>query len=403
MNCPDTFDYLLIGGGLQSGLMALSVLHHQPQARVAIIERESHLGGNHTWSFHASDIPTGSDQWLEPLVQWRWPRYDVRVGGRQRTIELGYLSVSSEHFARAVTEKVEACGGCILTDTNVVELGKNRVTFGSGDTLKGQVTIDNRGPRRIDASRYRGGFQKFWGFEITLDADWPISNPIIMDDRIDQADGFRFVYSLPFSSRRVLVEDTRFSESPSLDRDDCLSAVRRYLLDMGCHGWQIEREESGVLPMPIGGVLPGAELPRLSGGYRGGWFHAATGYSFPLAALMAQAVGTTPADVLVTTLQLLAREQARRARFARFLNRLLFDLVKPRSRYQIFRRFYRVLDPPSIARFYGHRFTARDAWRIVVGVPPSGLRPIHFIRQLAASTDRGSSPTASTLPHGVST
>jgi len=59
---------------------------------------------------------------------------------------------------------------------------------------------------------------------------------------------------------------------------------------------------------------------------------------------------------------------------------LLFELVKPQTRYQIFRRFYRVLDEPAIARFYGHRFTPLDAFRIVVGIPPMGLRPFQFLR-----------------------
>ncbi len=396
-------DYLFVGGGLQSGLMALAVLHHQPRARVAIIERGARLAGNHTWSFHASDIPTGSEEWLEPLLQWRWPRYEIFVGGRQRTVDLSYLSVSSEHFAQVVTENVEASGGCISTDTNVVELGESRVTFDSGEFLEGRVVIDNRGPRSTDATGYRGGFQKFWGFELRLESDWPMSSPIIMDDRIDQTDGFRFVYTLPFSPRHVLVEDTRFSDSPALDRHDCLAQVQRYLQGRGCHGWQIQREESGVLPMPTGGILPGGELPRLVGGYRGGWFHAATGYSFPLAAAVAETVGRTPGNDLAGALQRLATEHARRARFARFLNRLLFDLVKPKARYQIFRRFYRVLNTQSISRFYGHRFTARDAWRIVVGVPPSGLRPIHFFRSLAASCRGVSSPTTSTMTHGVPT
>jgi lycopene beta-cyclase len=69
-----------------------------------------------------------------------------------------------------------------------------------------------------------------------------------------------------------------------------------------------------------------------------------------------------------------------RRSFARFLNRLLFCLVKPADRWKIFRRFYSVLSDEQIARFYGHRFTAGDAARIVVGRPPTGLAPIRFAR-----------------------
>ncbi len=41
-------DYILVGGGLQSGLMALAISHHQPQASWILIEQQEKLAGNHT-------------------------------------------------------------------------------------------------------------------------------------------------------------------------------------------------------------------------------------------------------------------------------------------------------------------------------------------------------------------
>jgi len=402
-NAAEPLDYILVGGGLQSGLMALAIRHHQPQARMAIIERGSQLAGNHTWSFHASDVPAACAAWIDPLIESRWSGYDILVGGSQRSVKLDYRSTSSAHFAAVVTRALDGDDCEILTDTTAVELTANRVTFSDGRHLEAAVVFDNRGPSRVDRDCYAGGFQKFWGFEIALDSDWPLVNPIVMDDRIDQSDGFRFIYTLPLERRRVLVEDTRFSNSPSIDREECLNKVRCYLAELGCTDWRIVREESGVLPMPTGGPLPGSELPKLAGGYRGGWFHAATGYSFPMAVAVAEIVAKTPAAELPEVLQRLGNEHAGRARFARFLNRLLFDLVTPQTRYQIFRRFYRVLDESRIARFYGHRFTRFDAFRIVVGIPPRGLRPLNFFRGLAASRKPLPQATVSAIANGVPT
>ncbi|HBJ34012.1 MAG TPA: lycopene cyclase, partial [Planctomycetaceae bacterium] len=368
-----SFDYILVGGGLQSGLMAMAIRHHQPEARLAIVERESQIAGNHTWSFHATDVPAKSSAWVAPLIESRWPSYQILVGGRKRSVNLEYFSTSSAHFASVISHTLQGSDCEILTNATATELTGNRVTLHDGRQLDAAVVFDNRGPSRVDMQSYTGGFQKFWGFEILLENDWPIANPIVMDDRIDQRDGFRFVYTLPLERRRVLVEDTRFSNSPSIDRDECLDKVQTYLSDRGCRHYKIVREESGVLPMPTGGPLPGSELPKLAGGYRGGWFHAATGYSFPMSIAVAEIVATTPVENMPAVLQVLANEHLGRAKFARFLNRLLFDLVKPKTRYQIFRRFYRVLDESRIARFYGHRFTRTDAFRIVVGIPPMGL------------------------------
>ncbi len=391
-------DYLLVGGGLQSGLMALAISHHQPHAKWMIVEQQEQLAGNHTWSFHTSDISERCSAWAEPLVEYRWPSYQILVGGRTRTVEIPYRTCSSSHFSRVLARSTRDSHHEILTGAQVVDISSHGATLSDGSRLNATVVIDNRGPAPLNAETFAGGFQKFWGFELELNSDWPHANPIVMDDKIDQQDGFRFIYSLPMERRRVLVEDTRFSNTPSIDRDECYEKVRAYVVARGCHDWRIVREEHGVLPMPIRGAMPGSGLPMLSGGYRGGWFHAATGYSFPMAVRVAEVVATNPADRLPQTLGQLRDENTGRARFARFLNRLLFELVKPQTRYQIFRRFYRVLDEPAIARFYGHRFTPFDAFRIVVGIPPMGLRPLHFFRSYMRLPSRRAVAPTSTQP-----
>jgi lycopene beta-cyclase len=394
-------DYVLVGGGLQSGLMALAISHHQPQASWILIEQQEKLAGNHTWSFHATDIPESCSAWAEPLAEYRWPRYEIRVGGRLRTVEIPYRTCSSEHFATVVMPLTQHAHRRILTNTTVDEIAPSRVTLSDGRRIDATAVIDNRGPAPLNAEKFAGGFQKFWGFELEFNTDWPHANPIIMDDQIDQQDGFRFIYTLPMERRRVLVEDTRFSNTPSIDREECLERVRAYVVSRGYHDYRIVREEQGVLPMPTGGSLPGSGLPMLAGGYRGGWFHAATGYSFAMSLQVAACVATHPADRLPLVLEQLSHEHAWRARFARFLNRLLFELVKPQTRYQIFRRFYRVLDEPAIARFYGHRFTPLDAFRIVVGIPPMGLRPFQFLRSYTRLPSTRAVIQPSTQPHKV--
>jgi lycopene beta-cyclase len=378
------FDYLLVGGGLQSGLMAAAIAHHQPSAKVGMLERQPTLAGNHTWSFHESDLPTSCRDWFAPFIETRWADYEVIVGGTQKKIDLCYLSMSSNHFAGQLESLADRGQVTIIGEADATEVTTTFARLRDGRCFRANAVFDNRGPDSSIRADFAGGFQKFWGFEIELESDWPRDHPILMDDRLDQSDGFRFMYSLPFEPRRVLVEDTRFSNCPSLDRTECQQTVQAYLASMGFDRYKVLREEHGVLPMPTRGQFPGAGLPAFAGGYRGGWFHAATGYSFPLAIQFAEVVATTPVDVLADRLRSLSDQHSVRAAFARFLNRLLFDLVKPAKRYQIFRRFYRVLNEDRVARFYGHRFTAFDAFRIVVGVPPGGLQPFRFFRSLIA-------------------
>jgi len=422
-------DYIIIGGGLQGGLLTLAIKYHRPKATILLIERDRKVGGNHTWSFHPRDVPTVARPWIEPLVTSRWQSYFVRFPGFERRVNLSYATISSDVFAAIVTEsfrelqtrELQTIGyqetsadvcysrgsigndersratasnpstqwssdqveSRLLTETDIEFIDEKSVRTADGVTFEGKVVIDCRGPSRLRShAATDGGFQKFYGFEIELDKDWPESYPVLMDACQDQSNGFRFIYTLPFSNRRVLVEDTQFSDDSSIDRAECLRNVQAFVRGKTDAAWSIVREETGCLPMPLTKAsIPQADLP-LRGGYAGGWFHAATGYSFPLAVRYANAVAAVGPERAVEAVVALVAENQSQAKFARLLNRLLFRLVKPSKRWGIFRRFYRVLSDETISRFYAHRFTKKDAFRIVVGRPPAGLTPLRFILSL---------------------
>jgi len=80
------FDVIFVGGGLTSALSTLALLVRRPQVRIAIVERGDSLGGNHTWCFHADDVPAAARAWVEPLIVARWPGYAVHFPRRSRRI-----------------------------------------------------------------------------------------------------------------------------------------------------------------------------------------------------------------------------------------------------------------------------------------------------------------------------
>lgn len=424
----DRYDYIIVGAGLQGGLLRLALGHYQPAASVLLVDQGASIGGNHTWSFHAGDIPAAIGAWLDPVVTSWWPGYEVRFPNFHRQLHLPYASIDSRRFGATVQQLfhgddredrlavavagrgsgAEPTGGAgsaesrpdrrwaakpgelrrslrrptsqLLLETAVDRLTATAISIGDRE-IHGDVVVDCRGPARaMQQGSSSAGFQKFYGFEVELAEPWPLALPTVMDSCLSQADGFRFVYSLPLTRRRVLVEHTQFSADPRCDRTFCLDSVREYMARITPSRWQLIREESGCLPMPWDHAqLPSAETP-LRGGYAGGWFHAATGYSLPLAARWADVVAQTPAAGVATAIGRLAEEHRGRAQQARFLNRLLFRLVPPPRRYEIFRRFYRVLSEPAIARFYAHQFSGRDLTRILIGCPPSRLTPVSFLK-----------------------
>ena len=125
--------------------------------------------------------------------------------------------------------------------------------------------------------------------------------------------------------------------------------------------------------MPWRGMPVATLESPLAAGYQGGWFHPATGYSFPVALRLALHVAhNAPDRVLGHELAALQHEHRSQARFAQRLNRLLFTGFAPDAMCNVFERFYRLPDA-LIHRFYSLSLTRLDQARIVVGRPPRGF------------------------------
>jgi lycopene beta-cyclase len=367
------FDYVLVGGGLQSGLLALAIRAHQPDASVALVERADVLGGNHTWCFHRSDLPGEAARWVDPLVTYRWAGYDILFPRFARRLDHEYFGVSSARLHQVVSAAIcERAGSALMLGREAVTMTADRVRLGDGAEIRGKVIVDARGPTRAHATA-RAGYQKFLGLELELEEPHGLERPILMDARVDQSHGYRFFYLLPMEVRRVLVEDTYFHDSPDVDRSRLRQEVMDYVERRGWRVSAVRREEHGVLPMPWAGRPAASGSGPLTAGYRGGWFHPGTGYSFPVAARLADFVARrAPQALFGADLERLGKAQERQARFARFLNRLLFRWYPPAARRAIFERFYR-LPEATIANWYALRLRRVDALRMVVGRPPRGI------------------------------
>ncbi|MDH3207151.1 MAG: lycopene beta-cyclase CrtY [Gemmatimonadota bacterium] len=371
------FDYALAGGGLQNGLLALALRAWQPNVRIALLERENRLGGNHTWCFHRGDVSEESHRWLSPLVEHQWDGYRVAFPGAEHRIDEPYFGVSSDRFHSVVAGAIEGhADSQLFLATDVAGLGPHSLTLDSGAEVTATVVVDARGPLRASGSA-PAGYQKFLGLEIELEEPHDLDLPVLMDATVDQSEGYRFFYLLPMGPRRVLVEDTYFSDSPQLALDPLRDGVLSYAARRNWRVAAIRREESGVLPMPWSGTFRPQSSGPLLGGYRGGWFHPGTGYSFPVAARLAAFVASRPPDALFGEELLdFSRRHQRQVAFTQTLNRLLFRWYPPSRRRAIFERFYR-LPATTIQNFYALRLNRADQFRLLFGRPPRGLSILH--------------------------
>ena len=364
------YDLILAGGGLANGLIAWRLRELRPDLKVLLLESEATLGGNHTWSFHDGDVSTTQLAWLQPFVMHHWPEHAVFFSGRARWMRSGYNSVTSTRFHDAL---MQWPNGSIRLDTPLVDVTPTQVRCADGAVLNAKAVIDGRGFRPSTHLRLR--YQKFVGLELQLAEAHALSGPIIMDARVAQHEGYRFVYVLPLAPDRLLIEDTYYADSqelvPSTLRDRALA------YSAGQH-WKVVktlREEKGVLPLTLDGDIDGfwrGLKGQPCSGMRAGLFHPTTGYSLPQAVRLADLIAAqrdVSAPALASAIEQHARVVWRSQSFFRALNRMLFLAAKPEARERVLSHFYR-LPEHVVSRFYGERLTMLDKLRIVSGKPP---------------------------------
>jgi lycopene beta-cyclase len=364
-------DYVLVGGGLQNALITLALLARRPDVRLALIEREAQLGGNHTWCFHESDVPEAARPWLERLVIKRWPEHDVAFPSYRRRLPGAYAAIDSQRLRHEVEEAVRRAPYARRVTACVREVTSDGVLLDSGERLSARLVVDARGPEHAPVAG--GGYQKFLGLELALAGGDAPAVPMLMDASVEQHDGFRFVYVLPWASDRLLIEDTYYSDRPDLDAATLRERVLEHARRLGLRVREVLREERGVLPIPTRlQAEPTCEAP-LRAGYAGGLFHPTTGYSLPVAVRLALHLAAHPPHAaLGAEYARWLRAHRRQVRFCLGLNRMLFTAFAPERRYHVLERFYR-LPSPTIRRFYALETTAADRARILCGRPPKGF------------------------------
>jgi lycopene beta-cyclase len=372
-SCPPTHaDICLVGGGLSAGLIALALKRRRPDVRVAIVESGPAFGGNHTWSSFAGDLSAEGAAVAAPLIAHRWNSYSVRFPRYHRQLGAPYQSATSGRLHAALVEALPPEARHL--GVPVAAVSPTSVTLANQQVITAAAVIDARGQGPSPALEL--GFQKFVGLEVELEAPHGLSGPIIMDATVDQHDGYRFVYTLPFSPNTALIEDTYYADGANLDRAAVAARVEAYATAQGWRIARILRNEDGVLPIAIAGDIRAHLAQYPAGvapvGMAAALFHPVTGYSFPDAVRLALHVAALP-DLSGPSIDSAVRAYAIRCwnerGFYRLLNKMLFRAAYPDERRQVLERFYG-LDAALVGRFYAGHSSLYDKARILTGKPP---------------------------------
>ena len=186
-----------------------------------------------------------------------------------------------------------------------------------------------------------------------------------MDFRTDQRFGTTFVYVMPFSSHRALVEYTLFTEN-LLRPDEYDQGLREYIRQfLTTASYRISEEESGVIPM-TNHQFPGRDNNIISIGTAGGQTKASSGYTFRFIQKHSAAI----TEQLVQSGNPFIASPAGKKRF-RFYDSTLLHILqhKKLSGEKVFTSLFKKNKPQQVLRFLDNESSLKEEIRIISSLP----------------------------------
>ena len=280
------YDYIFLGAGCASLSVVMRMIDSNKfsEKKILLIDRENKTRNDRTWCFWEQ-----GRGFFEDIVYRKWNEVLFKAGDDET------IALEMNHYQYKMIRGIDFYNYCflkinaqknidiILGEISFEETGESRGIKVNGEFLPcGKETVVFNS-LYIPSKKQENKFyllQHFRGWIVESENNF--FNPAqatLMDFRVAQINGTTFVYVLPLSSTKALVEYTLFSESILL-KDEYNKELKSYVEEyLGLNAYRIIEEEFGIIPM-TNENFPYFKNGMYFIGTAGGQTKPSTGYTF---------------------------------------------------------------------------------------------------------------------------
>ena len=272
-------DILIVGAGLAGLALAMQLCHtRHAHLRITVIEQRSQYVRDRTWSYWRK-----APHCYSPLERAHWSAWRVAFAGRSVLAKADgwqYASIDADAFYKTALAQIQACSHVTLqlgVQVQAVRVGQApSALLANGETIRAQWIFDARPPSQAA----RGLAQHFVGWEISTEQSCFEPDTLdLMDFQAHSGAGLHFVYVLPYSGSRALVESTWVSDSDV--RPNYAQELAQYIAKRWPDAiYKVVFEERGYLPLEHAAPVAAMDTKVLCIGRAGGTLRASTGFAF---------------------------------------------------------------------------------------------------------------------------
>ncbi len=362
------YDYAVVGAGLSGLTMSYHLADKAPSdANIALVDMRADYQMDRIWCYW--DVL--SHPFLE-TVQHTWHSWRVRHKGQevtQTSEQYPYHYIPADRFYDTAFRKISAHGGFELhlgQGVDALEPEGDRVNIKVGDRMLSARQVYDGRLIGSDLSRWRCLLQHYGGQ--IVETNRTVFDPdtiTLMDFDIPQTNGIAFVYVLPFSRQRALIEPTIFSYRP-LTMDHYRSIIKSYLLERyHVTKYTVEFEEQGIIPMTPQAPPAPADGRIQPIGTQAGMVKGSTGYGF----LSIQK--STPLLVQQALASGQSRLRVPRSNFSIWLDTVFLRYIEqyPGHAPEIFFNLFDRVKPDALVRFLSDVARPADYSAVIRAMP----------------------------------
>lgn len=276
------YDYIIAGAGCAGLSLLMHMLEHPAlrHKKILLIDKSAKTANDRTWCFWES-----GQGHFEPLVCKTWNRLWVKHYEGSLPLAMGgyaYKMIRSLDFYRHCFQKVRQQANVTWLIGDVTEIDTAAGTLRVEDTTYNAEVIFSS---MLPAAPVLGKkdiylLQHFRGWWVETETDFfDPQEADLMNFRTHQQHGCAFMYVLPLSPRKALIEYTLFSQDTLTDAQ-YNEGLQAFVQDeLKLPAYTIQEVENGVIPMTTYPFMP-TQGKLVYIGTAGGQTKASTGYTF---------------------------------------------------------------------------------------------------------------------------
>ncbi len=279
------YDYIIAGAGAAGLSLLIRMIDSGKfqNNKILVIDRAPKTINDRTWCYWEQ-----GDGFFEDIVYHKWEKlffYSNTFSSPLKINPYRYKMIRGIDFYNWCFEKIGQqinidirFGDCrFQNDSN----GKLKIYIDDDEILVNDAVVFNSISNNKESKKNTVDLlQHFKGWIIeTEDAVFDTDAATLMDFRVSQNLGTTFVYVMPLTSNKALVEYTLFTEA-ILRKEQYEIALKDYILNfLKISNYNIIEEEFGIIPM-TNAQFPFYKNGMYHIGKTGGQTKASTGYTF---------------------------------------------------------------------------------------------------------------------------